>query len=305
KRRLLGGFLAGWSLALDYAGVVPLLLIYGYLIASRWRTAGGKTAILESIPFILGAVPPVAFLCWTQWWMYGDPFLPGQFHMPDQNIYVGRGMRGFGMPDLEVFYENLMSPDYGLIAFAPILILGFLPAWYRRSPLVLPRREALFVATFTLAFLVFCASNSYSLLQFNTGFRYLLPLVPFLFLAAADHLKRMPRWLLFLVGLPCLLHGWVLAMVRFTRPRLEDTIQAVPESWRRILEDGLALPWLTVLRQTNADPGHFMHWRIWPFACFFFTGLVAWGIWRCGRRPLQELPTSMHRAVLPTDPVDQ
>ena len=41
--------------------------------------------------------------------------------------------------------------------------------------------------------MLFCAMNRYSLMQFNTGFRYLLPIVPFAFLQASDFLARVSK----------------------------------------------------------------------------------------------------------------
>jgi len=282
-RRFFAGLLAGAGLALDYAGALTLLVLYGYLVLARRKDVGLLRAIGESLIFVLGSIPPVAFLLWTQWWMYGNPFLPGQFHMPDVN-YTEMGVRGMTLPDPSVFYENLMSPDWGLIPFAPMFVLLLVPALYRKGKMILPRREGVFVAVFTLAFLLFCAANQYSLMQFNSGFRYLLPVVPFLFLALSDHFARMPTWLLFLVGAPSVIHGWVLAMTRFTRPEMASPLHAVPESWRRVLHEGLQLPWLNVLRGTTPDPDHIVHWAIWPFFLLLCTGLVCFWVWRRGPR---------------------
>ena len=76
-----------------------------------------------------------------------------------------------------------------------LLLLALVPAiWYRRDSLILPRRERWFVIACCAAFLLFCSVNQYSRLQWNSGFRYLLPLVPLLVLALADHWIRMPHW---------------------------------------------------------------------------------------------------------------
>jgi hypothetical protein len=37
---------------------------------------------------VAGTLPPIAFLLWSQWVMYGNPFTPGQVWMPIQNEYV-------------------------------------------------------------------------------------------------------------------------------------------------------------------------------------------------------------------------
>ena len=72
-----------------------------------------------------------------------------------------------------------------------LLILAAVPAFfYRDDSKVMPGRERWFALVFAMVFMVFCASNQYSRLQWNTGFRYLIPLVPFAFLALSDHLAR-------------------------------------------------------------------------------------------------------------------
>ena len=280
--RLIGaGLCAGLSLALDYAGAVPLLFFYFFWGISRARHCGWLKAIGESMLYVLGTLPSVVFLWWSQWTMYGDPFLPGQKHMPDVN-FTDRGWRGIDWPSLDLLRENFLSLNYGLLPFGPLLILGFLPAFfYRRAPLVVDRMRRLSAWGFITIFLLFCAANQYSYMQFNSGFRYLLPVVPLLFLLSADHLNRIPAALLWLLAIPALLHGWVLSMVRYTTLDLYEGVAAVPECWRRVLAQGLQLPWLTRFQQTVADQSHFLHWRIWPFTVVLITALfcaVAWNI---------------------------
>ena len=107
RRRVLGaGFLAGTCLALDYAGVIPLLWLYAYLGLPRWQELGGDLAafrqsFVESLWFVAASVPPVCFLWWTQYVMYGNPFLPGQMYQ-QENAYTGEGVRGMTLPNVEV-----------------------------------------------------------------------------------------------------------------------------------------------------------------------------------------------------------
>jgi hypothetical protein len=111
------------------------------------------------------------------------------------------------------------------------------------------------VWVFALTFLVFCSANQYARMQWNTGFRYLLPLVPFLFLLAADFLVRATRPVLWLVALPALVHSLVLSQTRWTVSTMEmaRTGNSVLGSWRMFLASGPDLPWLRVLRETQPD----------------------------------------------------
>ena len=278
------GFLAGFGIALDYAGVVPLLWLYGYLLVVRFPSAGLRRTFMESLRFVAGSVPPVIFLCWTQWLTFGNPFMPGQYHMPMVN-YTDRGWRGMDLPSPEILWRNLFDLDWGMYAFGPLLLLALLPARiYSGQQLILPRRERRAVATFIVAFMLFNAINQYSLMQWNTGFRYLLPLVPFIFLALSDHLARMPRWALVVVAVPVLLHTWVLSMVRYTRVDFGTGNSAVIGSWERFLEGGIRLPWLTVLRQTTPDPSSIVHALFLPHVIFALTAAICGTIWWLGSR---------------------
>ena len=280
----LAGFLAGFCIALDYAGVVPLLWLYGYLLAVRFPTAGFRKTFVESLRFVAGSIPPVVFLCWSQWVTFGNPFMPGQYHMPMVN-YTERGWRGMDWPSLEILWRNLFDLDWGMYTFGPLLLLGLLPARiYKGQKLILPLRERRAVAAFIVAFMLFNAINQYSLMQWNTGFRYLLPLVPLIFLALSDHLVRMPRWALAAIAVPVLVHTWVLSMVRYTRVDFGTGNSAIVGSWERFLDGGLRFPWLTVLRQTTPDPSSVVHAWYVPYAILLLTAAICAAIWLVGAR---------------------
>lgn len=306
-RRSWAGFLCGLAISLDYSGVIPAGVLALYFVVTRARTAGLATALREALPSVLAALPPIAFLLGTQWSMYGDPFTPGQFVMPRQNEYVDIGARGISLPNPEIFLKNLISPSWGLLPFAPLLVFAFLPAGgIAERERVLPRRERAWVWVFTLTFMAFCAMNVYSLLQFNTGFRYLLPVVPLLFLLAADHLARLERRWLAALTVAVVLHAVVLSMMREVSDTENDIRKAavqlgvsslsldgywelvlsqtpVPASFVRLVREGPQLPWLTVLRQTNPQ---------WPWlgnplvtlGLLAVVGALGALIWRAGAR---------------------
>lgn len=283
--RVAAGFLCGLGLALDYSGVIPLLVIFGYLIGARLKTAPLKTALLEAVPFVLGSVPPVLFLLYTQWAMFGNPFMPGQYWMPDvtdmklygefRNPYSAEGFRGFTWPAPDLYFLNLFDPSYGMYVYGPLLLLGLVPTFfYNRDELILPRTERTFAAIFFLAFLTFCAANQFSRIQFNSGFRYLIPVVPIVFLAASDHLIRLRRVWLLLIAVPALLNSWVISMVR----------EPVPVSWHEVLTHGIQFPWFNVLRMTVFQGHPMLQGPLIPLAVTLLTALTVAAIWRLGPR---------------------
>ena len=114
RNRFLAGFFGGVTLATDYVGVLILPLLYGYLVIPRAASASWKVSIRESLVMVVGSIPPILFLLYSQWSMYGNAFLPGQYWMPNQNAYVTVGARGFTLPDPDLFWQNLFHPGFGM-----------------------------------------------------------------------------------------------------------------------------------------------------------------------------------------------
>ena len=102
-------------------------------------------------------LPPIAFLLYSQWAMYGNAFLPGQYWMPDQNIFVHQGMRGFTLPDPQLMLLNLFDPAYGLFTWAPVMALAFLPIARQGDSAVLPLLERRWVWLTFVALLLFAS----------------------------------------------------------------------------------------------------------------------------------------------------
>jgi hypothetical protein len=134
--------------------------------------------------------------------------------------------------------------------------------------------ERHFVAALVLAFMVFCAANQYSRMQFNSGFRYFVPLVPFIFLTLCDHLVRWSRTLVIAASAVAVANSWVICMVR----------EPAPESWSRFLHEGFQLPWLTVLRSTTPQSDALLFSPLAPAAAFASVAAVVAGIWILGAR---------------------
>ncbi len=274
RRRLLAGFFAGVTLATDYVAVLLMPLLWAYCVLSRRRTTSWGTALKDSGAMVVGSLPPIAFLLYSQWAMYGNPFLPGQYWMPNQNIYVTAGARGFTLPDLELLWMCLFDPSFGMYTWGPVLLLALIPVAARRSGLVVPKPERRWMAATYVALLLFASMNQYSRLQFNSGFRYLLPLVPFAILLIADHWSRFDRRLRWAIIGAAVLHSWVLTVYR----------EPVPRSWQLFLAEGPQLPWYRVLSMTGSPENPWLN-TVWvPLLLLGLTLAVAITIWRYGAR---------------------
>ena len=275
RRLLLAGLFGGITLATDYVGVIILPLLWAYFMLSRHRTASWMTAFRESLAMVAGSIPPILFLLYSQWAMYGNPFLPGQAWMPNQNVYVEQGMRGFTLPDPELFVMGLFDPSFGMFTWGPILLMALIPA--RRldaNTLILPMFERRWLTATIVVFMIFAAMNQYSRLQWNSGFRYLVPLVPFMMLAIADHWRRLSSTARWIIGVVAVVHSWVLVVFR----------EPVVQSWRMFLDEGVQLPWYRVLTLTSNPASPWIGtWWI-PSFILAVTLLCALAIWRMGAR---------------------
>lgn len=314
------GALLGATCALDYAGFVLAGMLFLYFAVPRLLKAGVAKLLVDCVPIALASLPFLGFLFWTQWLMYGDPFTPGQKVMPHQNEYVDQGYRGIGFPVPEIFFKNLIAPGWGLYTFGPLLLLALLPAarFIRPEKLVFPLHERRWSLALVLAFMLFCAANWYSLLQFNTGFRYLLPCVPFLFLAASDWLARMRKVPLVALSVIVITHGVVLAMTRevndtenlirheavdqgtselslpgYWKRMLTET--PIPVAYRRIDQEGPQLPWLNVLKQTQPGLKERLSSPWLPLVLIGLAVAVCIGLWRLGASA-ETPPTRARRA---------
>jgi hypothetical protein len=246
---LLAGLLTGWALVLDYSGALVILFVGVYALARWWSLPSAKKSIRDLIIFSSGVAASVSVLLGYQWLAFGNPIYPAQRYMPATQFSV-YGYNGMSLPQLDLLWENAFGMRFGLFTSAPILILALLlPFYFRRRavshnalPPLLGKKEFWFVIAFTLAFFLFTAANQFSRLQFNSGVRHVVPVIPFVFLLAADVLLRMPLWLAAITAVLTTYWSWCLAMYRDVEQGL-----GIPESIIHITRDGLQLPWLKTM----------------------------------------------------------
>lgn len=293
RRYALAGLLAGWTLVLDYSGVVLLggLGLYALFGArSKWdRTS----AVAGTGSFVGGSAVAILILLAYQWAAFGNPLLPAQHYMPE-TAFSGAGYQGLDWPQLDLIGLLTFGMRYGLFTSAPLLILAlYPPAWRQGRSSIVGRREALFILGVSLAFLLFTAANQFARMQFNTGVRHMVPVVPFLFLIVAGALQAIPRWVAVAVSILGTYWSWCLAMYRDVEQGL-----GVFESIRNISLGGPRLPWLTTLEQLG-----FIRPGLAPLVLAFALLVVAL-IWII---PIGRLPAVQAAAakILPLDRINE
>ena len=265
----LAGLLCGWTVVLDYSGVVVVLVLSIYGLVRRSSLPAEEKSSSDFAYFIAGLAICAAVLMTYQWMAFGSAISPAQRYMPPTK-YSGYGYHGMDRPQLDLLWETAFGIRFGLFASAPLLLLVFYtPAWFKKQLRIIGSRETLFIGIFTLTFFLFCAANQYGRLQFNSGVRYIVPVVPFLFLVVAGVLLRMRPLLAVFVGIVATYWSWCLAMYRDVELGL-----GVFEAFKQITLNGLRLPWVTTLQ----NMGYLSEGRsVVPL--LLLSGVIIWTVW--------------------------
>lgn len=267
----LAGVLAGWTVVLDYSGLVAVLALSGYALSKWLSFAAEERRVRDLGRYAAGVTVCALTLMAYQLVCFGNPILPAQSYMPPAN-FTDQGYRGFSVPNLDLLVQTAFSMRYGLFVSSPILLLSFFaPAWLNRKSRLLQNRELMFIVAFIGLFFVFCSANQYGRMQFNTGVRHIVPVVPFVFLLTANAILGLPRIVAVLLGIIATYWSWCLVMYRDVEQGL-----GVVESIKRITLEGFQLPWLTTLERM----GLVQHAS--PIPLLLLGALLIWALWTVG-----------------------
>jgi hypothetical protein len=289
KRFAIAGFLGGLTVLCDYSGLVPLIMLYGYGILRRGEKVPMRNALRESLWYFGGAALPICMLWFYQWRSFGYPFYPPQYSMPHQ-IYSDVGYQGIRWPSGELLWMLLFDIRFGLFVVCPLLLLSFcapLLNYFRKN--ILELRETLFILCFFAAFTLFFSFIEYTRLQWVTGIRYIIPVVPFLFLLTASVLVRIPRYLAYLLTVLAVIQLWAMSMARRGVGVPEESMLA---SLKAILFEGFQLPWLNTLLKMKIPYIPYIQQYLSPFLLFVLLAILIFAIWRF-KSPWEKLEKSI------------
>jgi hypothetical protein len=270
-RYFLAGLLSGWMVVLDYSGLVALAALSIYGLVRRASLPADVRSRADIYRFAAGVLICAAVLMAYQWASFGHPFYPAQHYMPAAT-FTGYGYRGMDWPHLDLLWQTGFSMRFGLFTSAPLLLLAlYIPGWFNNRSRIVERREMWLIVLFTAAFFLFCAANQYTRMQFNTGVRHIVPVVPFLFLLAAGVLLRLPRLAAVLIGIITAYWSWCLAMYRDV-----ELGAGIFESILHITFEGFRLPWLVTLENMGYVSG------VTATPLLLLSGAIIWAIWTVG-----------------------
>jgi hypothetical protein len=275
----LAGLCAGWTVVLDYSGLVAVVTLSLYAL-SRWLSAPrDERGYGDLVRYASGVAICALVLMAYQWSSFGNPFLPAQSYMPSV-AYTELGYKGFSFPRFDLLTETAFNIRYGLFTSAPILLLALIvPVWLRKKSRLLERRELVFVVSFIALFFVFCSANQYGRMQFYLGVRHIVPVVPFMFLLAANVLLQMPRILAVLFGTFATYWSWCLVMYRDVEFGL-----GIFDAVKNVTLEGFRLPWLLTLDRM----GYVQNSTAIPLMMLCAAAILI--LWSVGRRQETGIP---------------
>lgn len=270
-RLVAAGILGGLCFLYDYSGALAAAILGLYaLVRRKDDVVSWGLALRDSLWYALGILPGVIALWWYQWASFGSFWRPPQHWMPPVE-WVDIGYQGVGGFGVDLFRMLLFDTRFGLFVTAPLFLLALAtPFVVRKGKSFLPEREAWFCLGMTLAFLLFFSTVQYTRLQWVTGIRYLAAIFPFVFLASAAVLVRLPRIVAWGVVVLSVVINWSIAMVR--------SQGTVAENVQRVVLEGPQLPWLTVLGKTATQYAPWLR-GVSPIFIMLVTGVVVALIW--------------------------
>jgi hypothetical protein len=130
KRLLLAGLFAGLAVVFEY----QLAVVAALLVA--WASVRHKQSAWR---FVLGLVPAGLALCAYHAWLFGSPWAFPYGHLENPTFAATHhtaGFFGLGLPSAGALASLTLSPDLGLFAFSPFLLLGVAGGVYalRKGP---------------------------------------------------------------------------------------------------------------------------------------------------------------------------
>jgi hypothetical protein len=281
-RLFLAGLAGGFAFLCDYSGALATGVLGLYaIVRGRDADSGFGGPVRAALGFGLGAAGPVLLLWLYQWAAFGNPILPPQHWMPAAQMHSELGYQGITGPSWELFKMLMFHPAFGLFVFAPLLLLALgapIVAWRRRS--VVPTRELLVCAALSIAIILFFSTVQYVRLQWSTGIRYLMPIVPFMFVLAAVTLIRLPRWFAWPMVALAVIVSWSIAMVRNQYGMHNNII--------RVFVEGVQLPWLSTLGRMARQYAPWLEGRPSAVPAILLAAAVISAIWLV-RRPRDPL----------------
>ena len=184
----MAGLLVGWGVLSDYIAVAIAIAITVYVLA---ESISSRKRLL--LVFFVGAAVPAGILVLYNVVCFSSPFSLSYAHQTLEVFEQGsrHGLLGITFPDPKALFMLVFSPSRGLLMLSPFLLLGCagLGTLLRNAAW---KKEAVVLAAAILGPLLINAGFYGWHGGWTYGPRYLVAGVPFLAVAAAPVLGRVP-----------------------------------------------------------------------------------------------------------------
>lgn len=184
RRAAAAGFALAWAATAEYTTAVPAAVIAAL--------AAGRLGRRGLAALAVGALPPLALLATYNAACFGSPWTlssAAEAHAGFAGL-AAHGLFGIGWPSLSGLATLLLSPDRGLLVWAPVLALALV------APFGGPRERAAGALLPAAALVLVMSGYPNAHGGWFPGPRYLLPVLPLLVVALAVGLERTStrRW---------------------------------------------------------------------------------------------------------------
>lgn len=287
-RYILAGFFAGLGLLCDYSGGIPLLILGLYALYLSASKSGFWKGLAQSLWYGAGAIGPILMLWFYQYQSFGFPFYPPQHYMPPVE-WIDIGYQGVGGPQWELLKMLWFDHRFGLFVVSPLLLLAIAAPFVRRQGKhLMPMREIILILIVFLAVSVFFSSVQYTRLQWNTGIRYLMAIVPILFILAGLVLARLPKFIAYPLSILVVAESVSIAMARSQYGAVDNIM--------RVFLEGFQLPWMGTLSRMAVQYAPFLEGHsISALPTMTLAGALIFGIWTL-RQPDKSMLTTKETA---------
>jgi hypothetical protein len=209
RRAAIGaGILSGSAFLIEYATILTGVWLGVWLFLKISKRSIGY--------YVLGFVPPLLILALYNWLAFDDPFTTSYRYLAVNNRFHTSGVFGLTYPRMESLVGLVVGDKSGLFVFAPLAAIGMLGIAYQILKRKNEQTVALVCGAIVASYLAFYAS--YSVWDGGSVFgpRFLIPVLPFVFLGVAFATEFVPKWVIGAVGAIGILFNWLGAQYGYT-----------------------------------------------------------------------------------------